>query len=178
MHQTNWLYFLSLLHQTTTDVLDVRYISSCISFLFYIKPQRWAETRAYALRCISFLFYIKPQLIPKKDNAMDVVFPFSSTSNHNFCKSHHFLAFVVFPFSSTSNHNKFSEKKNLYLLYFLSLLHQTTTLDRSGHSCRSCISFLFYIKPQPFDNKGNPKECCISFLFYITPQPVASTYPA
>ena len=99
---------------------------------------------------------------------------------------------VVFPFSSTSNHNqnyKFKWEYGLYflsllhqtttssrylrlgkVLYFLSLLHQTTTLRRDGCPNPGCISFLFYIKPQL---KPDARQCfprCISFLFYIKPQ--------
>ena len=99
------LYFLSLLHQTTTPAEQVCDHNGCISFLFYIKPQRWSESYAECSSCISFLFYIKPQLLSKTAIYLCVVFPFSSTSSHNFqhvdCPSH----LVVFPFSSTSSHN-------------------------------------------------------------------------
>ena len=41
-------------------------VGSCISFLFYIKPQRRPRRPSYRDGCISFLFYIKPQREPSK----------------------------------------------------------------------------------------------------------------
>ena len=99
------LYFLSLLHQTTTANPPHPIRSGCISFLFYIKPQpheqfvliiRCCISFLFYIKpqldtisndgekcCISFLFYIKPQLFKLATKQKDVVFPFSSTSNHN-----------------------------------------------------------------------------------------------
>ena len=52
------------------------------------------------------------------------------------------------------------------VLYIFRFLHQTTTTFFDIKVVRCCISFVFYIKPQPtyYEN------CCISFVFYIKPQ--------
>ena len=148
------LYFLSLLHQTTTLQHAQINLRSCISFLFYIKPQLVNNYILNEMSCISFLFYIKPQLKIIAINLILVVFPFSSTSNHNpgpeplikahvvfpfsSTSNHNLLRFtslitlVVFPFSSTSNHNLYGVILNHHWLYFLSLLHQTTTSSFSS----------------------------------------------
>ena len=60
---------------------------------------------------------------------------------------------VVFPFSSTSNHNNINAGAFYEKLYFLSLLHQTTTANFCLGKTKSCISFLFYIKPQHVRSK-------------------------
>ena len=100
------------------------------------------------MSCISFLFYIKPQ--PWFAAIVDFM--------------------VVFPFSSTSNHNVSPGRWIKPKLYFLSLLHQTTTITMLCSSWKSCISFLFYIKPQRTSYVCKYMRSCISFLFYIKPQ--------
>ena len=120
------LYFLSLLHQTTTFIVILFIFVCCISFLFYIKPQLMEHLLFFVRGCISFLFYIKPQRRTGKSNFLP----------------------VVFPFSSTSNHNRLGTRVLSVKLYFLSLLHQTTTVTKQHHLQSRCISFLFYIKPQ------------------------------
>ena len=121
------LYFLSLLHQTTTKRHGFVEDASCISFLFYIKPQL---TRRIMVRG-------------------RVVFPFSSTSNHNHyqdLKNYTKLYFLSLLHQTTTDNTMpyLSDE-----LYFLSLLHQTTTFVEVLWEIISCISFLFYIKPQP-----------------------------
>ena len=53
----------------------------------------------------------------------------------------------------------------------VSFLHQTTTSRRRFKRRLCCISFLFYIKPQPRTVAIVRTLGCISFLFYIKPQP-------
>ena len=161
---------------------------SCISFLFYIKPQLPQACNVGGNGCISFLFYIKPQLSLRQVPKGHVVFHFFSTSNHNHPSVQSCRPTVVFHFFSTSNHNCFQLillKQELYfisflhqtttryaacyyvrLLYFISFLHQTTTetYKRIFYSC--CISFLFYIKPQ--QELGWPRRSRVVFHFFST----------
>ena len=123
--------------------------TSCISFLFYIKPQRPLHQNVFHVVVFPFsstsnhnrnhhfkhmMLVVFPfsstsnhniRVSTNKQNM--VVFPFSSTSNHNTCYVMNPNPKVVFPFSSTSNHNLLVVLKYLPQLYFLSLLHQTTT---------------------------------------------------
>ena len=116
----------------------------CISFLFYIKPQPWWLSVYYCSSCISFLFYIKPQLLSFDDKTPPVVFHFFSTSNHNVISLFLAAMNVVFHFFSTSNHNSSTPLAFLPWLYFISFLHQTTTLRIFAEPCIKLyfISFL------------------------------------
>ena len=80
------------------------------------------------------------------------------------------MPFVVFPFSSTSNHNLFQKKTTLWTLYFLSLLHQTTTFAKA--IIFSLLLYFLSLLHQTTTNSLKRKiyTCCISFLFYIKPQ--------
>ena len=55
------LYILSFLHQTTTYLATINFKYSCISYHFYIKPQRCLDFSKGFRSCISYHFYIKPQ---------------------------------------------------------------------------------------------------------------------
>ena len=164
------LYFFSLLHQTTTYIVSSFAYRSCISFLFYIKPQLRGEGIVAAGVVFPFSSTSNHNTRCEAMDGMQVVFPFSSTSNHNSIMIFILFRSVVFPFSSTSNHNQEEWRCEHVLLYFLSLLHQTTTSTRLTIFAHGCISFLFYIKPQHLSGESHRKECCISFLFYIKPQ--------
>ena len=121
------LYFLSILHQTTTIEGGIMTLVSCISYQFYIKPQHILVQRCARVCCISYQFYIKPQLATHRWLRVSVVFPINSTSNHNRCEE-----------VAIANE-----------LYFLSILHQTTTRCVHSNFFGCCISYQFYIKPQP-----------------------------
>ena len=60
------LYILSFLHQTTTPYLFGQLHFSCISYHFYIKPQRSVLLQENGCSCISYHFYIKPQHVVEK----------------------------------------------------------------------------------------------------------------
>ena len=165
--------------------------SRCISFIFYIKPQlslhvfiitnvvylsfstsnhnyvtqtfysgglyifhflHQTTTKMELMRtlcgCISFIFYIKPQLPNWNTTYYRVVYLSFSTSNHNMR--------VLRPFA-----------EELYIFHFL---HQTTTFLMLPALQTSCISFIFYIKPQLLFNAAKCIYSCISFIFYIKPQ--------
>ena len=164
------LYIRSFLHQTTTQGRCNITVVCCISVLFYIKPQPIIEYAASGKGCISVLFYIKPQPLRLTRHRLFVVYPFFSTSNHNIGSAFCSNSMVVYPFFSTSNHNfrplvnhcgelyirsflhqtttKWCIRNNELKLYIRSFLHQTTTSKESSESEISCISVLFYIKPQ------------------------------
>ena len=68
------------------------WISGCISFDSYIKPQPVRGTKRTLLSCISFDSYIKPQLKSVKPFRSPVVYLLIPTSNHN---AGHFVCFKM-----------------------------------------------------------------------------------
>ena len=101
--------------------------------------------------CISFVSYIKPQLGDFIMLHIKVVYLSFPTSNHNFIL-HVLRAFLVVYLSfPTSNHNFSSFVLNSLLLYIFRFLHQTTTFSACVVLYISCISFVSYIKPQPYN---------------------------
>ena len=122
----------------------------CIISSFYIKPQRIVEYRWILLCCIISSFYIKPQPIRSAFALDKVVLYLHSTSNHNYSFNFLLMVSVVLYLHSTSNHNKWSQFAEHYLLYYIFILHQTTTGTFSLKAQLCCIISSFYIKPQPF----------------------------
>ena len=100
------LYFIHLLHQTTTHIVILTNRICCTLFIFYIKPQPSRQDGQEPRGCTLFIFYIKPQRRRSSFISITVVLYSSSTSNHNWI-----------PLLWNSN-----------TLYFIHLLHQTTTL--------------------------------------------------
>ena len=99
------LYYIFILHQTTTE--SFWYVSrwSCIISSFYIKPQQTSNPSS----CWNVVLYLhstsnhNTELVKK--SLTNVVLYLHSTSNHNF---EHFdipLDRVVLYLHSTSNHN-------------------------------------------------------------------------
>ncbi len=125
------LYIFPFLHQTTTKCAVYRYRECCISFLFYIKPQRPEHALAWHLGCISFLFYIKPQLRLFICNFAAVVYLSFSTSNHNLSSRCRTSPSVVYLSFSTSNHNSLRRRTWFAALYIFPFLHQTTTIGNA-----------------------------------------------
>ena len=179
------LYYIFILHQTTTSamlsfiflrciissfyikpqLLDKiqNYSASCIISSFYIKPQHTQCANFEELGCIISSFYIKPQLIfrcwpflavvlylhstsnhngvPRNDISDDVVLYLHSTSNHNGHQKHGSTCQVVLYLHSTSNHNQNSRYSRVSWLYYIFILHQTTTVLR----CACVLLQLYYI---------------------------------
>ena len=77
------LYLIEILHQTTTEPLEMVILWRCILSKFYIKPQLWL-TKATHKRVVSYR---------------------NSTSNHNECALRLLFELVVSYRNSTSNHN-------------------------------------------------------------------------
>ena len=77
------LYLIEILHQTTTVVLALSTMRSCILSKFYIKPQPTHLTTRSRQCCILSKFYIKPQLSRTWRLSSTVVSYRNSTSNHN-----------------------------------------------------------------------------------------------
>ncbi len=101
------LYIRSFLHQTTTS-----------SARLMINPS-----------CISVLFYIKPQLGKYAGMTASVVYPFFSTSNHNPQGALHLRQLVVYPFFFYIKPQLVisSDDKPASCISVL-FLHQTTTI--------------------------------------------------
>ena len=121
------LYIFWFLHQTTTQVQELRHLLCCISFDSYIKPQLFVNQWSGTVSCISFDSYIKPQLLLFHDSPKASCISFDSyikpqqwshyycicrvvyllipTSNHNFFEDYSFWFGVVYLLIPTSNHN-------------------------------------------------------------------------
>ena len=161
-----WLYFISFLHQTTTlSYKPIRRVWLYFLYFLHQTTTLWRKTN-YLLCCISFLYYIKPQLNVEENSIANVVFHFFSTSNHN-CEImtlwYAVLYFISFLHQTTT---KGMRACKACTLYFISFLHQTTTKGTLFlHQC-SCISFLFYIKPQ--QNLVNRIKHKVVFHFFST----------
>ena len=102
------LSYILILHQTTTATIEDLKSSSCFISLFYIKPQH----NSYTLVPISVVLY-----------------PYS-TSNHNYQgKGIRLVHVVLYPYS-TSNHNLLGMTAHFGRLFYILILHQTTTSYR------------------------------------------------
>ena len=104
-------------------------LPGCISFRFYIKPQQGSHFYPFGRRCISFRFYIKPQLDWRRIACISVVSHSVSTSNHNHWERDLMRLLVVSHSVSTSNHNLILLMLSILLLYLIPFLHQTTTTE-------------------------------------------------
>ena len=120
------LCYTSIPHQTTT--------SGRLCF-------RW-------FRCVIFLFYIKPQRIRKaRDFGRVVLYPYS-ISNRN-CGAWRWGSPKLYYIPILHQTTTMLIGINLVdLLCYISILHQTTTLKWYLPPPRSCVIFLFHIKPQ------------------------------
>ena len=105
MMWSKMLYYIFILHQTTTV------------------HHEWLHSKG----CIISSFYIKPQLITPANCLQPVVLYLHSTSNHNCTRFANALKNVVLYLHSTSNHNNRGFTDNFTSLYYIFILHQTTT---------------------------------------------------
>ena len=93
-----------------------------------------------------------------------------STSNHNADISVDMrLRLYLIPFLHQTTTGKYLSR-TVDVLYLIPFLHQTTTRRNFWCMRLRCISFRFYIKPQPTESSTSISSCCISFRFYIKPQ--------
>ena len=111
----------------------VRYVLYIFWFLHQTTTPYLSVTSAAG--CISFDSYIKPQLELLKGRLFAVVY-------------------LLIP---TSNHNLITEAKYADMLYIFWFLHQTTTGGVADQTCKGCISFDSYIKPQQLTE--HKKKC-------------------
>ena len=127
--------------------------------------------RVKPLSCISYHFYIKPQPGALFQTSGIVVYLIISTSNHNLTLSIAVSAKVVYLIISTSNHNLQVQNANSGLVVYLIIStsnHNPLFPSRTLFQC--CISYHFYIKPQPGTRIQATQARCISYHFYIKPQ--------
>ena len=131
------LYIVRFLHQTTTtDSINVN-LSSCISFVSYIKPQLKHLKVFGTVRCISFVSYIKPQLMLPSILRKTVVYRSFPTSNHN---SNFVAGDVVSLYIVRFLHQTTTRKRGELVeteLYIVRFLHQTTTIKHSTFAIMS-----------------------------------------
>ncbi len=151
----------------------------CSICLSYIKPQHVVILLSDEFCCSICLSYIKPQLTSANFTRMTVVL-------------------YVYP---TSNHNSFLSSSADSRLFYMSILHQTTTVHACSRWCRWLFymsilhqtttewrqlgrkSMLFYMsilhQTTTSPRSGHKRECCSICLSYIKPQPpTASAFPS
>ena len=143
------LYFFHFLHQTTTIGMQPVSSSRCISFIFYIKPQLLSPPAAVQLVVYLSFSTSNHNWRPVRGSTAWVVYLSFSTSNHNHSWWMIEGSAVVYLSFSTSNHNQERASSGRWWLYIFHFLHQTTTLLHRVSLRNRCISFIFYIKPQP-----------------------------
>ena len=97
-----------------------------------------------------------------------VVSYFNSTSNHNSLKRRSTRRIVVSYFNSTSNHNQPLLPLKFYMLFLISILHQTTTFSSRFLCSRSL--FLISILHQTTTARGADSMLTRLFLISILHQ--------
>ena len=142
----------------------------CIISSFYIKPQQKANEQNYDFRCIISSFYIKPQHWICSGSSYIVVLYLHSTSNHNKIEAETNVLGLYYIFILHQTTTFLQVANWLAVLYYIFILHQTTTTAHSIFSLRSCIISSFYIKPQLGRGTERTDKGCIISSFYIKPQ--------
>ena len=100
------LFIILFLHQTTTLEASLSARLCCLSSCSYIKPQLYCELTQY----------------------QNVVYHLVPTSNHNMEFANVGVTEVVYHLVPTSNHNLNARSAEVYSLFIILFLHQTTTL--------------------------------------------------
>ena len=137
------LYIFWFLHQTTTTSHLSRFLDCCISFDFYIKPQR--NTPVTIEQMVVYLLIPTSNYNPRTIMVVvtSVVYLLIPTSNHNLTVQVVELGRVVYLLIPTSNHNSVINNdrgKRLYIFWFL---HQTTTLRVQRYGIPALYIFWF-----------------------------------
>ena len=99
------LYIFWLLHQTTTDYLNLMMKTSLYIFWLLHQTTTYFCIVLVGDGCISFDSYIKPQLDSCKVHFCPVVYLLTPTSNHNLQTVRQRVKEVVYLLTPTSNHN-------------------------------------------------------------------------
>ena len=120
----------------------------CFISWFYIKPQHCYPSPANGQCCFISWFYIKPQQIVHEFSVLVVALYLDSTSNHNWRRWPTVYRCVALYLDSTSNHNSARKVNKKYLLLYILILHQTTTITSLTLLFLGCFISWFYIKPQ------------------------------
>ena len=127
------LYLIEILHQTTTNSVEVGLVKSCILSKFYIKPQQPQQPQHRTVSCILSKFYIKPQLCkPLKTNAKRCILS----------------KFYIKP-QRCQSYESGGQSCILSKFYIKPQQLLTTNNESTG-----CILSKFYIKPQPARDTG------------------------
>ena len=150
-----WLYYIFILHQTTTH-----------------RPKR-----PLADSCIISSFYIKPQPDTGNQNAMNVVLYLHSTSNHNrlACMPTSSISCIISSFyikpQPVTSQPRHGRRCIISSFYIKPQLKAEVRIMQDG-----CIISSFYIKPQRCEYMGEKYRRCIISSFYIKPQLMALTF--
>ncbi len=121
------LYYIFILHQTTTKKL-VTITKGKLYYIFILHQTTTATLPVPQPRCcIISSFYIKPQLNCNTSKQLEVVLYLHSTSNHNLVANLNYLTLLYYIFilhqTTTYGFICFIRQK----LYYIFILHQTTT---------------------------------------------------
>ena len=99
-----------------------------------------------------------------------VVLYLHSTSNHNYWSLSAYLLALYYIFILHQTTTALFATLAPLWLYYIFILHQTTTYRCWCCYCRCCIISSFYIKPQPLASYRQRTCSCIISSFYIKPQ--------
>ena len=145
----NLLYYIFILHQTTTP--EARQVMEA--------------------RVVLYLHSTSNHNLSNSNLAgRTVVLYLHSTSNHNLSISPNTPAIVVLYLHSTSNHNPKVLHMKRPTLYYIFILHQTTTLQQQLVNLRA-LYYIFILHQTTTSRKGSSSiDSCIISSFYIKPQ--------
>ena len=121
------LYYIFILHQTTTRDRARNRIHSCIISSFYIKPQR--HVFSHAVKCVVLYLHSTSN---HNNTLKEVLNVFCCIISSFYIKPQHrrnglLRPTVVLYLHSTSNHNWVRINYEAIKLYYIFILHQTTT---------------------------------------------------
>ncbi len=120
------LFYVSVLHQITTEFCEYKYHCRCSMSLFYIKSQR--------LRAASY--------------RQTVVLCLCSTSNHNHPTASDYMRALFYVSVLHQITTVLVSSQKTPRLFYVSVLHQITTRCKLILSVMGCSMSLFYIKSQ------------------------------
>ena len=123
-------------------------IYRCIISSFYIKPQLGLRYEKIECGCIISSFYIKPQQRKFHICKKPVVLYLHSTSNHNYWHANPKFYELYYIFILHQTTTGLEAGCYVHELYYIFILHQTTTAVVLVWQQVRCIISSFYIKPQ------------------------------
>ena len=124
-----WLYYIFILHQTTTASAVVGKFERCIISSFYIKPQHLRRDEAVT----GVVLYLHSTsnhndvITMASKKMLYYIFILHQTTTLRVCKKPASMLYYIFILHQTTTRK--AKKQKLRKLYYIFILHQTTTYD-------------------------------------------------